>query len=190
MSDTFYYSKGDTPDIVSQRWKLKHLKLSDCTYKPPQLREGEICPVKLESFQVNLGWVHVTTDMSRFTQLDQIERINTPIGFCTAMIGDWGVDVASPFRSLKHLTLSGRAVPFDNVLRLLPEAKKLDQLTVLFYLDSTEVKLSEILSTPFTDKSHKTILIIEKINFDLHLEGMAQEMSETDRKTDIKHTAL
>ena len=100
------------------------------------------------------------------------------------------MDVASPFQSLKHLTLSGRAVPFDNVLRLLPEAKKLDQLTVLFYLDSTEVKLSEILSTPFTDKSHKTILIIEKINFDLHLEGMAQEMSETDRKTDIKHTAL
>ena len=106
------------------------------------------------------------------------------------MIDDWGVDVASPFRSLKRLTLSGRAVPFDNVLRLPPGAKKLDQLTVLFYLDSTEVKLSEILSTPFTEKSHKTILIIERIDFDLRLDGMAPAKSDSDRKPDIKHTAL
>ena len=63
------------------------------------------------------------------------------------MIENWGVDMASPFSALKHLTLSGRTESFDNILRLLPEAKKLDTLTILFYLDTTEVKLSDILST-------------------------------------------
>ena len=106
------------------------------------------------------------------------------------MTDEWGVDIASPFRSLKHLTLSGRAAPFENVLRMLPEAKKLDVLTVLFYLDNTEVKLSEILATPFTDKSHKTILIIERIDFDVRLAGMTDKIEGREQEADLTHAPL